>query len=79
MADEEASRGSDFNKQLTEIEFQALRVREIEKHPRDVVGDILQQKSLDLLGAMVGFFSSSLVYFRHGFFCTKPLFNVSNG
>jgi hypothetical protein len=56
MAKEEAEREAEFNKHLQEIEFQASRVRQIGRHARETIGDILPEKSLDLLGAMVGFF-----------------------
>ena len=46
-----------------------LRVREIQKHPSDIVGNILSEKSVDLMTAIVQFLTSSLLYFRHGFFC----------
>jgi hypothetical protein len=74
MAKEEAEREAEFTKHLQEIEFQASRVRQIGRHARETIGDILQEKSLDLLGAMVGFFSGSLLYYRHGFFGLLPLY-----
>ena len=69
MAEDEAQRGADFNQRLKSVSFQALRVREIAKHPREMISDVLQEKSIDLMKAIVVFLSSSLVYFQHGFFC----------
>ena len=61
MAKEEADRETEFTKYLQDLEFQASRVRQIGKHSREIIGDILQEKSLDVLSTMVGFFSASLL------------------
>jgi len=71
IANEEVGRGGDFIECLERIGFQALRVRVIQKYPPEIIGDILYEKSVDLMTAIIEFLSSSLLYLKHGFFCNS--------
>jgi hypothetical protein len=65
---EERSRGEDFMKQLDRIAFQSNRIAEIQRFPQIVVGDIVLEKSTDLMTAILNFFQHSLMYFKHDYF-----------
>ena len=41
----------------------------IEKYPPELVGELLREKSLDLMTAVIKYITSALIYFQHGFFC----------
>ena len=65
---EERGRGEDFMKQLDNIAFQSNRIAEIQRFPQIVVGDMLLEKSTDLMTAILNFFRLSLMYFKHDYF-----------
>ena len=70
MANDEAQRGGQFIQYLDRVGFQALCVHAIHHHPQELLEDILCEKIVDLMTAIITFLSSSLLYFKHGFFGT---------
>jgi len=62
--------------------YQASRTKELRKHPRHAISDLLQVKSLDLMTAMNEYLAWSLKYFLRGFFgikfLTSSITNISD-
>ena len=61
----------DFLRQLRRIDFQAARVAQ---NPRldlnsPTTRDLMREKSVDLMTAIVEFFNSALIVFNQNFFC----------
>ena len=67
---DEAGRGGDFYIYLKRIEYQAARIAENPNFDLDSEStrDLMKEKSIDLMIAMVRFFNSALLYFKHDFF-----------
>lgn len=68
IADQEQSRGEDFLKQLDRIQYQALRVAEVQKHNDLEVSELLLEKSTNLMTAVILFLKDSIMFFRHDYF-----------
>ncbi|KIN03507.1 hypothetical protein OIDMADRAFT_26197 [Oidiodendron maius Zn] len=68
IAMDERSRGEDFMKQLDRINFQSNRIAEIQRFPSIILNDILLEKSMDLMTAILNFLRLSLMYFKHDYF-----------
>jgi hypothetical protein len=70
ILDTEGCRGVDFLVQLRRIEFQAAILADNPNYDLDLdsTQNIINEKSTDLLTAVVKFFNSALVYFSHEFF-----------
>src|SRR5437762_2305517 len=70
LLDDESGRADEFHTYLRRIEFQAARIVE---NPSlcfrlDTTQGLMQEKSIDLLTAIVTYFNSVLLYFSHDFF-----------
>jgi hypothetical protein len=68
LADQEQGRGEDFLKQLDRIQYQSLRVAEVQKHSDLEIGELLLEKSTNLMTAVIRFLKSSIIFFRHDYF-----------
>ncbi|KAF8539144.1 hypothetical protein BDD12DRAFT_883109 [Trichophaea hybrida] len=68
LADQEAARGEDFLKQLERIQYQSLRVAEVQKCAEVEIGELLREKSTNLMTSVIRFFNSSIIFFKHDYF-----------
>ncbi|KAF8244389.1 hypothetical protein K440DRAFT_663489 [Wilcoxina mikolae CBS 423.85] len=68
LADQESARGEDFLKQLERIQYQSLRVAEVHKCAEVEVGELLREKSTNLMTSVIRFFDSSIIFFKHDYF-----------
>lgn len=70
LLDNESDRADEFHTYLRRIEFQAVRIVENPslKLRLDTTQSLMQEKSIDLLTAIVTYFNSSLIYFSRDFF-----------
>jgi hypothetical protein len=76
MLENEADRSEDFFFQLSRIEYQAALIADNPNYNLDleVTQNILQEKSTDLLAAVIRFLNSALVYFSSNFFGEPSIF-----
>ena len=67
---EEADRADDFFDTLRRIEFQAALLADNPNYDLDSEKslNIIEEKSTDLMSAIIIYFNSSLIYFRKNFF-----------
>jgi hypothetical protein len=70
LLDDESSRADEFHNYLRRIEFQAIRIVEnpILNLRSNNSHQLLQERSIHLLTAIVSYFNSALIYFSHDFF-----------
>jgi len=66
----EAGREEEFYIQLRRIEFQSARIVENPNFDfnADSTRNLMKEKSIELLTAIVEFFDSALLYYNHNFF-----------
>ena len=66
----EAGRGDDFYIQLQRIEYQSARIAENPNFDlnMNLTRNLMREKSIELLTAIVEFFNSALLYYKHNFF-----------
>ena len=67
---DESTRGEDFYIQLKRIEYQAARVSENPNFDlnSESTRNLMKEKSIDLMTAIVKYFNSALLYYSHDFF-----------
>jgi tetratricopeptide (TPR) repeat protein len=68
IAYQEHDRSDDFLKQFDRISYQSLRIAEIQNHTTLQINDLLLEKTTNLMTAIILFFKSSLMFFRHDYF-----------
>jgi hypothetical protein len=68
----ESGRADDFYSQLRRIEYQAARISTIDLTVEST-RTLIQEKSLDLMTAIVKYLNGALIYFNANFF-RKPLY-----
>ena len=78
--DVESGRADEFHTYLRQIEFQAVRIVE---NPSlnirlDTTQGLMQEKSIDLLTAIVTYFDAALIYFSRDVFGEINLMTVAN-